>query len=145
MIVSFECEVSDKLKKSLENYVHPKNTLLQLTDDLFVENKVYYYGNMVLVVEIGMFDIIAQYFAYFGVIGLLFSWFIGNYQLWMGIPYISFLVIAVCLSYLSSKVRFYLLRWRIHEVVDKDLKMTWLSKEQVITRFIHGVKQDEPK
>lgn len=143
MIISFECDVSDKLKSGIENYMHPKNVLLQLTDDFFVENKAYYYGRMVLIVETSFFDLIARYMAYFGVIGLLFSWLVGNLQLWSGVFFISLLLVAVSSVYLSSKIRFYLLRWRVHKVIDASLRMDWLSKEQVVSRFIHGEMADE--
>lgn len=109
-----------------------------MTDDLYVENKVHYYGNMVLIVQTSMFDIVAQYIALTGVIGLLFSWLVGGLDLWKGIFYISLVIILVSMSYLSSKFRFYLLRWRINKVVDKNLKLEWLSKEQVVNRFIQG-------
>lgn len=142
MIVSFECERSEKLEKAIDNYLHPNNTLLQLTDDLYVENKVYYFDNVVLIVQTSFFDIVAQYFVYFGVMGLLFSWLVDTNQFFRGIPYISFLVVLICLVYLSAKVRFYLLKWRINKVVDKDIQMKWLSKEHVINRFIIGVKNN---
>lgn len=142
MIVSFECMVTDKLKMALDNYLHPKNIFLQMTDQFFVENKVYYFGNMVLIVENGFFDLIAQYIAYLGIIGFLFAWLSGNLNTWGSILFISLVLITASALYQSSKIRFYLLRWRIHKVVNKRLKMEWLSKEQVVSRFIHGVYQD---
>lgn len=140
MIVSFECDVSDKLKVALENYVHPRNELLGATDGLFVENRVLYYGRMVLIVQTSFFDVVAEYLAYMGLLSLLISWLVGSLQLWSGLFYIGVFIVLIALCYLSSKVRFYLLRWRVNRVVDKNLKLTWLSKEQVITRFIHGAK-----
>lgn len=140
LIVSFECDVSDKLKTALENYLHPRSAWLSLTDGFFVENRVYYYGRMVLIVERGFFDVISQYLAYLGVIGLFYCFFIGPFN--QGFFFGSLLMLGVAVSYLSAKVRFYLLRWRINKVVDKSLKISWLSKEQVINRFIHGVPKD---
>lgn len=145
MIISFECKVNDKLKTALDNYLNPKSLLLSATDGLYVEKKVYYYGDMVLIVERGLFDVIAEYMVYTGSIGLVFSVLVGGLEMWGGVFSISLFMILVSLIFMSSKIRFYLLRWRIHKKVDADLRMDWLSKEQVVSRFIHGVKKHGSK
>ena len=149
MIVSFECVVSDKLRVAVDNYLNPRNPFLALTDSFFVENKAYYYKikddksgkRLVLIVENGIFDLVAEYVALTGVMGFVFS-VLSSGVFWSGILYVSIILVVISLCYLSSKFRFYLLRWRIHRVVDSKLELECLSKEQVINRFVFGVESD---
>lgn len=131
MIIAFETPKSKILDDFLDRYENPESVTAQLSKNSFIEFKIHRFGNLVILSQKHLFDVVAVWLLMCAVVNMIFAYVYGHELLF----FIGGVFTLVGILWLSKYMRFYALKLKMWRLGHKD-KVSYVENPLVIEKLL---------